>query len=494
MRSGLRATAILAIATGWVVIMPPSHPAHAAENAAVPVGVAWVPGQETLTSGRGPVGKASQASEALEAPPLPPGSGGAAETAQPRQDRVSDISHTPAPPTALTLDELERIALESNPTLLQARLAMQATRGNYLQAGLYPNPVIGYRADEAGNVGSAGFQGASVGQEIITSGKLRLGRAVASYEVEEARLAWEVQRRRVLNDVRARYYDVLVAQRLVEINEQLARIGEERLKAAQRLWAAREVSRTDVLQAQIEAETTRLNLSGARHALEGAWRRLAAVLGRPDIPPTPLAGPVDHPLPTFDWEETLARLWAHSPELARARVAVQRARCELARQYALRTPNLGVEAAVKNDTLTHYTVADIAIALPLPVFDRNQGRILRAEAELAAAQQEVRRVELALHERLASAFEQYATARRRVEVYAATILPNAKASLDLVAAGCREGEFSYLHLLTAQRTYFEANLNYLQSLRDFWLRCVEIEGLLLRGGLEPVERPAPSID
>lgn len=494
MRSRVLVTAILAISVGLASTGAICPWAQGGEYGVGPTRFARLTPERTSQNGLGPIGKASQASEALDAPPLPPAGGAAAERAQPRQDGVGESPQTPTPPAPLTLDELEQIALESNPTLVQARLAIQAARGNYLQAGLYPNPMIGYRSDEVGNEGRAGFQGGGVAQEIVTSGKLRLGRAVASHEVAEARLAWEAQRRKVLNDVRAGYYEVLVAQRLVEINEQLVRIGEEGAQATEKLWAAREGSRTDVLQAQIEAETARLNLAAARHALQGAWRRLAAVLGRPEMPLPPLAGEVDKQLPAFDWEEALARVWAQSPELARARAAVERARCELARQYALRVPNIELEAAVKNDTLSRYTVADVGLAVPLPVFDRNQGRILRAQADLAAAQQEVRRVELTLHDRLASAFEQYATARRRVEVYAATILPNAKASLDLVAAGYGEGEFSYLHLLTAQRTYFEANLNYLQSLRDFWLRCVEIEGLLLRGGLEPVERPEPSLD
>lgn len=384
--------------------------------------------------------------------------------------------------------------MESNPTLRQAALAVRAAEANLLQAGLYPNPVAGYLADEIGNDGAQGFQGGFVGQQIVTAGKLRLGRAVASYEIQQARWVLQAQRRRVLNDVRAGYYETLLAQKMVEVNGQLVRIGQEGVKATERLLAAEEASRADLLQAQIEAETAKLGLVEAEHALEAVWRRLAAVLGRAEMRPVPLAGEVEQDLPVFDWEDTLQRLFAESPELALARAGVERARCELARQYAMRVPNLGVASAVKYDTLTRYTVADVELSLPLPLFDRNQGRILRAQADLAAARNELRRVELSLYDRLASAFGQYATARRQVEVYAATILPSASKSLELVTAGYREGEFGYLSLLTAQRTYFGVNLEYLRRLREFWSRCVELEGLLLRGGLDPVERPEPSVD
>jgi len=55
-------------------------------------------------------------------------------------------------------------------------------------------------------------------------------------------------------------------------------------------------------------------------------------------------------------------------------------------------------------------------------------------------------------------------AREGDETYLASILPDARQSLDLVNAGYRAGEFDYLAVLTAQRTYFSVNLDYLQSL------------------------------
>ena len=427
------------------------------------------------------------------APPVPSDSPAKLpEPAGPQSGPSGAQKHVSAAP--LTLQDLEQIALRFNPTLVQARMAIQAAEGNRFQAGRYPNPSIGYIADEVGNDGGSGFQGGAIRQEIVTAGKLRLARAVANYEVEQARLLWEMQRRRVLNDVRAGYYEVLLAQKFVEINEELVRIAEESVQATEKLQAAQEVTRAELLQAQMEAEVARLNLVEAKKSLEGAWRRLAAVLGRPDMEPTPLAGQIETDLPRFDFQELLSTLWAQSPERAQALVSIERAKCELARQYSMRVPNIEIGAAVKYDTVSRYTVADVALSLPLPLFDRNQGRIARAQADLIAAQHELRRVELSLYQRLAEAFERYVIARQRVETYVQTILPNAQSTLEMIRAGYREGEFGYLNLLTAQRTYFEVNLNYLESLKEFWLRCVELEGMLLVGGLEPVERPESSVD
>ena len=397
-------------------------------------------------------------------------------------------------PASLTLDDLEQIALSWNPTLVQARMAVRAAQGRYVQAGLYPNPEIGYAGADVGIEGTAGQQGAVLGQEIVTSGKLRLGRAVASYEVQQVRYGWEMQQWRVLNDVRAGYYEVLLAQKMIEVNEDLARIGEEGVNVTEQLRAAMEVGRADVLQARIEAQMAKLNLNEARDYHRAAWRRLAAVLGRPEMEPAPLAGDVDEDPAEFNWEETLTQLLTQSPELGQARAGVERARCELAYQYAQRIPNFGVGVGAKYDHAARNALADVEVILPLPLFNRNQGNIINAQADLIAAQHEVRRVELSLHDQLAATFEQYANARRQVKTYASSVLPDAKASLDLIGAGYREGEFGYLVLLTAQRTFFHVNLNYLANLRELWTRSVELEGLLLRGGLDEVQLPEPSGD
>ena len=275
----------------------------------------------------------------------------AAEESRPPTDDVPMPPHSEgiAP---LTLNDLEQTAWECNPTLVQARMAVRAAQGAYVQAGLYPNPVLGYVADEIGNLGSQGFQGGGVAQEIVTAGKLPLGRAVAGHEIEQARFAWEAQRWRVTNDVRVGYYETLLAQKTIDVNEQLLGVEKQVLKSTEQLRAAQEVSEVDVLQARVETENAQLDLSESRYRYQSAWRRLAAVVGRPQMEPAPLAGDVTRDLPAITWEQSLALLLTQSPELAQARAGVERARCEVARQCALRNPQLrdwhGGEAGHRN--------------------------------------------------------------------------------------------------------------------------------------------------
>lgn len=384
----------------------------------------------------------------------------------------------------LSLEELVEIAMESNPTLMQATAAVQAAEGGYVQASLYPNPTIAYQGGDIGMVGTSGQQGMGVSQEIVTSNKRVWAMAVAEAQIQQAQLAWETQRRRVINGIRAGFYEVLLAQRTIDVNKELVNIAQQGVELTEKRLAARTISKAELLQTQIEAEMAELSLNQANNNHDAAWRRLTAMLGRPDMEKQRLAGEVDDNLPQFAWRDTLEHLMTQSPELAQTHAAVETARNNLALQCAARIPNFQVATGVKYDESAYNTLADVEIAVPLPIFDRNQGNIMAAQSQLAAAQNEVQRVELDLRSRLADAFEQYANATRQIEAYSGSIVPNAQESLRLADIGYRAGHFDYLTLLTAQRTYFGVSLEYLQSLKGFWARAVELEGMLLGGGLE----------
>lgn len=381
------------------------------------------------------------------------------------------------------------MAERCNPTLAQAVARVQAARGQSLQVGLYPNPVVGYVGSEIGNEGRAGQQGSFIGQEVVTAGKLHWNRAVASQEVRQAEYAWATQRFRVLTDVRRGFYDVLVAQRTVELAEQLVGVGQRGVKTTEDLMKAKEVARVDVLQSRIEADSARILLEKARNRYTAAWRNLAAVVGDPALSPTPLAGSLQDGMVQFTWEETLNRLLTESPQLAGAQAGVARAQAALSRECAGRIPNVDLQAGVQYDNATRDTFASVQVGVPIPIYNRNQGNIAKAQAELTASQHEVRRVRLALEQRLAAVFEQYATAHQGVEKYNRDILPNAEESLRLVSAGYRQGEFSYLVLLTAQRTYFQTHVAYLDALRDLRAATATLEGNLLSDSLQGSDPP-----
>src|SRR4030042_6472963 len=64
------------------------------------------------------------------------------------QVQGEDTKPPSKPQEALNLEDLERMALEKNPTLAQAGALVREAEGRKVQAGLYPNPTFGYSGDE----------------------------------------------------------------------------------------------------------------------------------------------------------------------------------------------------------------------------------------------------------------------------------------------------------------------------------------------------------
>jgi len=170
---------------------------------------------------------------------------------------------------------------------------------------------------------------------------------------------------------------------------------------------------------------------------------------------------------------------AAAMEIDRARRALQRARVEP-------VANVNVQGLVnwQDNGIGGKPDGGVAVSLPIPVFNRNQGGIARAEHELVAANEAYAQLQLELQNRLAPVFERYTNAKNQVDRYQKTILPAAQESLDLTRRMYGAGEANYTTLLTSQRTYSQTQLNYLDAVRALRISEVEIEGFLLQGSLQ----------
>lgn len=388
--------------------------------------------------------------------------------------------------TGLKLEELEQRAMVSNPSVRRLAALVGAARGNSLQVGLRPNPSVGYEGQQLGSGGLAEQHGVLFSQEIVRGGKLQLNRAVADRERMRIEQELAAQQQRVQTDVRIAFYQVLLAQRQIDLSNSLIRISDEGSQSVDALFKAKEVGRADILQAQLETENARILAENARNRHDSAWRSLAAVIGEPDLSPQPIDGDPLAPPKNFEFQESLARLLQLSPEISSAAMDVERARLTLERARVEPVANVNVQGLVnwQDNGIGGKPDGGVAVSIPLPVFNRNQGGISRAEHELIATRQALSQLELDLQNRLAPVFEQYANARNQVDRYQKTILPAAEESLDLTRKMYRAGEANYTALLTAQRTYSQTQINYLDTVRTLRISEVEIEGLLLRGSLQ----------
>lgn len=400
-------------------------------------------------------------------------------------DSTLPVEPEPSPaatPAAPTLESLEQLALSSNPTLLELQARVAAAGGRWLQVGLKPNPVASISMQEIGNEDSAGQHGALLGQEFVTADKLQLNRNAASWRIRQAEKELQAQQLRVLTDVRRGFYAARVAQERVNVAEELHEIARQSVEKSKKLIRFQEPA-TVLTQAEIEVELTAVLVDNARIQWQATWRRLAAAIGQPDLPLQEVEGPLTSNAPQLIWDDALDRLHRESPEIAAMAASVEESRWALERACAQATPNVTLQGGVFYDDASSDPFAAIQVSMPLPVNDWNQGGIAEAEANVLAAEQSVERVELNLQSRLAIVFQQYDQARKQTQRYETTILKKARENLDLNRESYNSGQSSYLAVLTAQRSYFQAQLAWLNALDQLWSASVQIEGLLLSDNL-----------
>ena len=393
--------------------------------------------------------------------------------------------------TVLSLADLEQMALQANPTLAQAAAAVDASRGKALQAGLYPNPTIGYRGENIGIAGSAGeFQGGFVQQTIVTAGKLRLSQAKYNQEAYEAELLALGQQYRVLNSVRMRFWELLALQRMIELHRSMVANAEEMLRTTREMLNTGQANRADVLLAETRLDDAKIALLTAQNQYPALWQHLTALVGSPQLPPGPLAGELDQAGPPLDWDSALNRLLAESPELQAAQAHVARDQIAVRREKVQPIPDIQLQGAAGYSFETGNAVATAEVGIKLPIFNRNQGTILEARADLARSQAEVIRVELSLRQRLADAFNHYRTALETARLYRESTVPKTTEAYELQLDMYKKRRTPWREVVLLQRNLQEVQERYTRSLLELHRAEVEICGLLLVDGLAISPAPA----
>jgi outer membrane protein, heavy metal efflux system len=399
--------------------------------------------------------------------------------------------------TLMTLEQAQQIAGDNNPTLRQAEAEIRAAKARQQQAGLYPNPAVGYTGDEirGGSVGG-GKQGFFVQQTIVIGGKRPLAREVFAKEAKLAEIEAEEQRIRVQSAVKMAFIRVLAAQELLDARRDLAAIEEDSAETQRRLANAGQADDTEVLSAEVDAHRMRMSARMQENTLREEWRSLAAAIGKPDLPPSTVTGTLQRDWPELNEEQVVETIAKESPAIAIADTNALRALAVLARARKESVPDIQFRAgAVYN----HETLGSVPFAkgwegiaelsVELPIFNRNQGNVAASRADIERTEDERKRIALTLRERAASAVDQYANARLMATVYRDDMLPRAKKAYSLMFEKYGLMLASYPRVLETQRRLYELQTEYIMALEAVWTNGIALQGYLLTDGLEAPARP-----
>jgi cobalt-zinc-cadmium efflux system outer membrane protein len=367
---------------------------------------------------------------------------------------------------------------------------------------MFPNPVVGYQGEEFAfrDFSNKAEHFFFVEQTVPLGGKLAKARRVFAREGEQAQALAEAQRLRVLNSVRVLYFEALGAQRLVDLRRNLARLSREAVDITRQLYNVGQADAPDQLEIEIEAQRAEIEQLRAQNEREQTWRSLAAMVGSPELPAARLAGNIEDGAAALDDKTLLDAMLRGSPEILSAQVAVERARAAFESARAQRVPDLFLRGGIgySSEFLESRTgatgrrtgpEANVQVGVSLPIFNRNQGGIAAAEAELAIAEREQQRLQLLLRQRFASSFGEYRNAVEMAERYRTQVIPRAERAYQMYLSNYQQMAAAYPQVIIAQRTLFQVEVEYARALVQVRQGAVSLRGFLLSDGLGEITRP-----
>lgn len=368
------------------------------------------------------------------------------------------------------------LALSANPTLAAAARELQAVEGAVIQAGVRPNPEIATLVEDTQNKATRTTT-LQINQAIELGGKraARIESAERGRDVAAADLA--TQRLEIRAATVAAFFDVLVAQERVRLAEALLDLAQRSTQAASRRVMAGKVSPVEETKARVAEGSVRVEFNQAQAELASARKRLAATWGNPS-PRFERADGRAETLPAVPTSEEITNRLAASPALARARLEVDRRSALAEVERTRRIPNVTVSLGAKRAEEYGRDQAVVGLSIPLPLFDRNQGNLLEALRRADKARDELAATEVRLSTEIAQAHERLKALSLEVGTLQKEILPGAQSAYEAASKGYELGKFSFLEVLDAQRTFFQARSQYLRALADAHRAAADIDRVL----------------
>lgn len=379
----------------------------------------------------------------------------------------------------LTLEAALALALENHPQLRAGEAQIDAARAGIRTAQAYPNPEFAalagrqtYRVPEnvSGLVTSYSFT------QPLDIGPYRPARIdYATRARESSEHARSVIRLSVLSSVRRAFFHVLRRKAEIKILDENFRLVEDFRKRTQVRVEVGEAGRLEGIRAEAELATARTAVNNARLQYVTAITQLRGAIGIPIDPDRVPEGEMDATaqLPTL--QDIRKEAIDRHPSLLYSRAEIRRADSRISMEQAHARPQPSIRAEIDRppDTPTYR----VGIAIPLPFWNRREGPIAEAVAQLRQTQaiSDARQIELLAA--VDNAYGRYQLATQNLDTFQQGILREAEESVNAAETAYRLGERGILEVLDAQRVLRTVRLDYLNAQYERQFALIDLDEL-----------------
>lgn len=362
---------------------------------------------------------------------------------------------------SLSLPQAIESAFDQNPDLAAARREIGIAEGDRQQAGLIPNPVVSWEAEDTRR--STSTTTVMLSQALELGGKRGARIDVASRAQDAAQIELERRGNELRAEVVQAFYSAVRAQAGLDLAQQSQSLAERGLEIAEGRVRAGKSSPVEATRAQVQLSETNLLVRRAETLKANSYRDLARATGSVSATFDSLTYADLSPGKSPPAAKILTAI-DRSAELRLAQAQIEQQEAALGSARAQRIPDLTISIGSQYTREDRERVNVVGFSMPLPLFNRNQGNVLAASRRADQARDLRNAVELRLRTQTQTALAQWVTATRDVESYNQVILPSAKSAVDAATRGFEMGKFGFLEVLDAQRTLIAARSQYLESL------------------------------
>ena len=384
-------------------------------------------------------------------------------------------------PRMLSLADALQIAERQNPGLQTERTAQQIARGDATTAALLPNPQLQIRSE--------GFRGGSfldrqelffeVSQEIQTAGKRPQRKAVAGANLRATEADVDNTARLLRFAVKQAYFQIVLAKADVAVARDLLADFDRTIRSKEEQLRLGEISGAELRRVQVERFRVFDDVVAGELNLKQSRTTFLALLGLPDstfefdVTEELVKGEPVGSLPPLHIEALQTR-----PDLKAQRQRVIRAHEQIGLDQARRFPDLFPFVGYKRNFSEDSVM--FGLTAPLPLFNRNQGGIVRAQAEEERESFQLKRLETQAILEVDQAFNRFESERRRLEGLETEYLPKARESWDIAEAAHKLGAIDLTAFLDAHRTFREVQRLYNRSLYELSIARFQVEAAVGR--------------
>ena len=388
------------------------------------------------------------------------------------------------PAGAQPLPSLVQEALRNNREILAAQKKVEAARQRPSQVASLPDPTLslGYTSN-GGPWPVAGIgreptsnAGLSIAQEMPFPGKRKLRADIASAEASAEFQQYLAVRLNVVSRLTQAYHELHHANTGITFVKRYQELLQNILSVSESRYSVGRAAQQDIFKAQTQFSIFATRLLRYQQDRESKTIEINALLNRAhgveiDVPEDMTPGEIGATL-----DEMLAHARTHSPMLAREQKMVERN--ELAASLARKDfyPDYTVSGGYFNQGgLPPMWQFRVDLKLPAYFWRKQRSAVNEREFEASEARHNYEAAEVSVEARIRDEYVQAATARRLIDLYEKSVVPQAQLALESSMASYQTGALDFLSVFSNFMTVVDYQLMYHEELMQFHVALARLE-------------------